>query len=116
MTTHYKLADLGPSAIGDALAEKVRVAMAGERASVEAACMRLVVALGVDAFRCRAEVRTKCSGDDLEAAPLVGRTHEIVIDGAVVVWRGGWVADGPMRSRWETRWLIDPERLVRMPP
>lgn len=88
----------------EAIEEKVRGVAAGERRSIVAACERLMNAIGPEAFRRRVERRWVGERGDM-------RAHELVIDGAVVVWRGEWIAVAPLRGRWETRWLVEPERL-----
>lgn len=93
------------STIADAIRHLVVNAERAESASIEAAAQRLLVLLGLEGLRTRV-VHQSCEHD------IVGghRWHELVLDG-LVVWRGEWVREGEFRSRWETRWLVDLERL-----
>lgn len=98
----------------DRLVERVLVT---ERASVEAACMRVVMAIGVEGVRTRAVLETEdppidVSQIDFSAAVGVGRSrrYTLRVDGAPV-WTGGWSRSATQGDRWESRWLVDPERL-----
>jgi hypothetical protein len=68
------------------------------RSSVEAAAMRLLVALGgAEALERRAELRVVGEGRDV--------VHELLVDGAAV-W---WLRRG--RRQIEATWLVEPETL-----
>jgi hypothetical protein len=103
-----------PDAEARAMHEALRRLTDGVRTTelqaVEAACQRLLVVLGLEGLRTRVERRSRDRGSD--AGLLAGPVHEIAVDGAVV-WRGEWVSEREHHARWQTRWLIDPERLAR---
>jgi hypothetical protein len=73
-----------------------------QRAAVRAACERVLVAIGIDAFRAR--VRLEVGGDP-EVSARVQRWAVILVDGAEV-WRGSYDERG-----WSTRWTRDPAML-----
>lgn len=69
--------------------------------SVEAAAMRLLVELGgPEQLVERASLHVRDARHDA--------VHELVLDGALVVWELVWV---PRRRRWDARWLADVGRL-----
>jgi hypothetical protein len=90
--------------IGRAIDEKL-AAVRGvpQRASVRAACERVLVAIGIDSFRAR--VRLEVGGDP-ETSARVQRWVVILVDGAEL-WRGSYDA----RGQWSTTWTRDPATL-----
>lgn len=88
----------------------VQEMLAHERAAIDAALERIVLAIGALNTRRRCERIEYDGARDLAAPPFAGRTHTIEVDGREV-WRGEWRAIEGRAVAWVDEWKVAPETL-----